>query len=135
MHGVNTPFVTADDLLDAIRHFPTLRFTYDNGNCLTGGDDPAVSFTRTAPYVAHVHFKDWIQRASPEGCVGARSGKFFKPELIGEGVIDHRSVLSAMRSAKYSGFIDIEYEGDRYPAAQAVRKAVEYLRTLCPELR
>jgi sugar phosphate isomerase/epimerase len=35
-----------------------------------------------------------------------------------------------MKECRYTGYIDIEYENDDYPAAQAVKKAVDYLRNL-----
>ena len=130
--GASSPFVTADDMLEAVREVPGLRLTYDNGNAFTG-EDPAESFRRCAAHVVHAHFKDWVKAAGDEG-QRMLNGNRYRPALIGEGVVDQRRCLQAMKEAGYSGFINIEYEGDDYPAAEAVRRAVGYLRRLMAEV-
>jgi sugar phosphate isomerase/epimerase len=57
-------------------------------------------------------------------------GRHYRSALIGEGAIDNRACLQAMKDAGYDGCINIEYEGDTYPAAEAVRRATSYLRGL-----
>lgn len=123
--GKESPFVVAGDFLEAQREIPSLRLTYDNGNAGTG-EDPAESFRRCAKYVAHAHFKDWT--VGTEGRE-MRDGRLYTPALIGEGVIDQKACLKAMRECGYSGCINIEYEGSLYKAGDATRKAVEYLRS------
>ena len=128
--GANSPFVIADDMLEAIEVLPELRITYDNGNA-GSGEDPAESFAKCSKYVVHAHFKDWdIQDAPGEGRMLMLDGKYFRPALIGEGNIDQKSCVTALKNAGYEGFVNIEYEGDKYKAADAVRKAVEYLRNI-----
>jgi len=125
--GANSPFVIADDVLEAMRDVPGLGLTFDNGNVFTGGEDPAVSFTRCAPHVAHAHFKDWQLMPEGEGMHGL-DGRWYSGALIGEGIVNQKSCLQAMKNAGYNGFINIEYEGNLYPPDDAVRKAVNYLR-------
>ncbi len=131
--GAYSPFVISDDVLQATREVPGMKITFDNGNVLTGGEDPAASFRRCAGLVAHAHFKDWHLTEPGAGMLGL-DGRSYRGGLIGEGVVDQRSCLAAMQQAGYTGFINIEYEGNEYPPADAMRKAVTYLRESMPGL-
>jgi sugar phosphate isomerase/epimerase len=57
-------------------------------------------------------------------------GRYYRSALIGEGVVDHRAVIAAMKEAGYDRCINIEYEGNKYRAAEGVRRATETLRAL-----
>ncbi|MCF7837586.1 MAG: sugar phosphate isomerase/epimerase [Candidatus Marinimicrobia bacterium] len=128
--GENSAFVTAADVLEAVRSVPGLKLTYDNGNAATG-EEPAQSFRDCAPHVVHAHFKDWLRRDDEaEGWRKMLDGKYYRAALIGEGCLDHAACLTAMKEAGYDGYINIEYEGDTYTPYEGVRRAVEYLRTL-----
>lgn len=124
--GADSPFVTADDFLEGVREIPSLRLTFDSGNAATG-EDPAESFARCAQYAVHAHFKDWRLAEPGQGMLGL-DGRRYQAALIGEGILDHRAVLKAMRAGGYQGYIDIEYEGDEYTAEVAVRRALDYLQ-------
>ena len=128
--GVESPFVVAAELMEAVNAVPGMKITYDNGNASTG-EDAAASFRACARHVVHAHFKDWNVSATPrDGFRRLRDGRFYQPALVGEGSLDHAACLAAMKTAGYRGCINIEYEGDTYPAGEAVRKAVEYLRSI-----
>ena len=128
--GDRSPFVLASDFLEARAAIPGLQLTYDNGNAASG-EDPAASFRACAPYVVHAHFKDWVVSDEPrEGYRPMLDGRFYKAALIGEGAIPHAACLAAMREAGYSGYVNIEYEGNEYDPLDATRRAVEFLRGL-----
>ncbi|MBN1555013.1 MAG: sugar phosphate isomerase/epimerase [Phycisphaerae bacterium] len=128
--GKESPFVTADHFLEAAGEVPGLKLTYDSGNA-GSGEDPAESFRRTASHAVHAHFKDWeISDQPQDGYREMLDGRYYKPALIGEGDIPHKPVIEAMKSAGYEGFINIEYEGDKYDPYEGIRRAVEYLRGL-----
>lgn len=131
--GAGSPFVISSDMLEAVREVPGLKITFDNGNVLLGGEDPAASFARCVPHVAHAHFKDWSQVAHGEGREGL-DGRWYQAELIGEGLVPHRACLAAMKKAGYTGYINIEYEGNKYPPEEATRRAAQYLQNLIAEL-
>jgi len=132
--GAESPFVTASDLLEARREVPGLKVTYDNGNAATG-EEPAQSFRDVADHVVHAHFKDWERRdVETEGFRKMLDGRWYKPALIGEGVVDHRACLKAMKESGYESCINIEYEGNKYSPTDAVRKAVDYLRSVIADL-
>ena len=132
--GAGSPFVISSDMLEAIREVPGLKITFDNGNVLLGGEDPAASFERCAPHVVHAHFKDWVRVARGQGNEGL-DGRWHKAALIGEGLVDHKACLLAMQQAGYKGYINIEYEGNKYPPDEATRRAADYLLDLMEELK
>ncbi len=125
--GAESPFVISSDILEAIREVPDLKLTFDNGNVVLGGEDPAVSFARCANYVAHAHFKDWVLSGKGRQ---ALDGRCYEAALIGEGIVPHPACLAAMQQAGYKGYIDIEYENNKYPPDEATRRAAKYLQTL-----
>ena len=126
--GTEAPFVIADDLLQMVRDVPGAKITYDNGNAATG-EDPAESFTRCAEHIAHAHFKDWdVRDQATDRYRPMLDGRFYRPALIGEGSMDQAACLQAMKAAGYQGCINIEYEGNEYTPADAVRRAVDTLR-------
>jgi sugar phosphate isomerase/epimerase len=128
--GENSPFVKADDLLEAVEEAPGLKLTYDNGNAASG-EEPAESFRRCSEHVVHAHFKDWdTADESTEGYRRMLDGKYYRPALIGEGVIDHASCIKAMSESGYKGCVNIEYEGDKYSPYEGIRRAVNYLRAV-----
>lgn len=126
--GIESPFVTSDDILEAIKEAPGLKVTYDNGNSASG-ENPAEGFKKIAKHVVHAHFKDWdILSAQEEGYRKMKDGMYYRPALIGEGAVNQRACLKAMKECGYQGFINIEYEGSKYNGHDAVRKALEFLR-------
>lgn len=128
--GADSPFVLADDYIAARDSVPGLKLTFDSGNA-GSGEDPAESFTRCAPDVAHAHFKDWNIVDEPrEGHRRMLDGRYYRPALIGEGAIDHRACLQAMKRAGYDRYINVEYEGDDYNPFDATQRAADCLREL-----
>lgn len=131
--GALSPFVTSADFLAAQKEVPDLRLTFDNGNVFTGGEDPADCFRACAESVVHAHFKDWVHPESG-GMLGL-DGQRYTGALIGEGLLDHRSCLAAMLEAGYAGYINLEYENNKYDGEEATRRAAAYLTGIIEELR
>lgn len=128
--GKLSPFVTADDFLEARRGIPQLMLTYDNGNAASG-ENPVESFKKCAGHVVHAHFKDWYIKDDPvDGYRLMLDGRYYKPALIGEGDIDTAGCWEVMKHYGYDGYINIEYESNDYKADEAIKKAVEFLRSL-----
>lgn len=130
--GEPSPFVTADDVLEAIAAAPGLKLTYDNGNAFTG-EDPAKSFERCARHAVHAHFKDWTETPAGEG-MRMLNGRSYRGALIGEGSVDQKACLRAMQAAGYAGYINIEYENNAYTPEDATRKAAVHLRNCMKEV-
>ena len=126
------PFLTSADMNEAVAAVPGMKITFDNGNCLIGGQDPLDLYRNCKEHVVHAHFKDWVQ--DPKGR-RSLDGKFYEPALMGEGIINHRACLEAMEDAGYDGYINFEYEGWTYTPFDAARKGVRYLRELYDTIR
>jgi len=124
--GFESPFVTSPDLDVALAAVPGLKITFDSGNCLTGGENPVDAWRRHRSVIDFVHFKDWT-RGDFDGRT-MRDGHRYRPAVVGEGVVDYPALLRAMRVDGYPGHINLEYEGDDYPADEALRRALAYLR-------
>ena len=126
--GCASGFVTADDFFEAKKAVPALKLTFDNGNAASG-EDQIESLKRCFNDVVHVHFKDWDISTENDGTRRQmRDGRYYVPALIGEGAIDSKATLKTLEELGYDGFINIEYENEKYPADVATRKALEYLR-------
>jgi sugar phosphate isomerase/epimerase len=129
--GADSPFVTSAELNEAVGAVPGLRITYDNGNVAMGGEDPAEGFTRCSENVVHAHFKDWV--LADDGRLGL-DGRRYKAALVGEGIVDPRPCLKAMTKAGYTGYINFEYEGDKYDPREATTRGVRLLREMIKEM-
>lgn len=126
--GIASPFVTADDFYDAKRQIPSLKLTFDNGNAFSG-EDQIASLKKCFDDVVHVHFKDWdTVDSETEGFRPMRNGRYFRPALIGEGDVDSIATLKTLKELGYQGYINIEYENNKYKADEAIRRALEHLR-------
>ena len=129
--GAASPFVTADDMDLAVRTVPGLKITYDNGNLVTAGQDPAEGYRRSKDHIIHAHFKDWD--VVDDGTPGL-DGRRYRGALIGEGIVDPLPCLQAMAEGGYQGYIDFEYEGNAYDPAEAMRKGLPPLLELIESL-
>lgn len=101
-------------------------------------EDAAAAVKNLAPYIVHTHAKDGRQLyfRSPEeiyGIVQPEPDAVISPSFeelpLGEGDVDFKGWLDALRGIGYNSFLTIEREVGGNPEAD-IRKAVEYLRTL-----
>ena len=153
------PFIVSADVNEALREVPDLRITYDAGNLLIGGEDPVAGFVNSREAIVHAHFKDWVIETYGKGLEGA-DGRTYVGALVGEGIVDYKSVLEAMsaggrgsvrhfptgvsrtqmtisnfpKESRYTGYINLEYEGNQYEPREAMIKGVKYLRSIISEL-
>lgn len=101
-------------------------------------EDAAAAVKNLAPYIVHTHAKDGRQLyfRSPEeiyGIVQPEPDAVIPPSFeelpLGEGDVDFKDWLDALRGIGYNSFLTIEREVGGNPEAD-IRKAVEYLQTL-----
>ena len=93
------------------------------GNYLQGGQEGHVGTRVAAPYAAYVHFKDFKKIPDASSPFGAR----LEACGLGEGAVDHRACLDALRQAGYDGFVALEYEGAE-DEKTAVPKSVAFMK-------
>jgi len=101
LHQINSPF---------------FRFNVDIGNFLFGGEEPVAGTTKTAPYAAMVHVKDFRQ-----------AGDAYEACALGEGVVPVADCLRILRDAGYDSFVSLEYEAPEDPRTGIPRSA-DFLR-------
>ncbi len=126
----SAPFIVSADVNEAIKEVPQLRVTYDSGNVLTGGENPVDGYLNSKDYVVHVHFKDFIYDDAVESNFQGADGRYYKPALIGEGLLDYPAIIKAMVDNNYKGYINFEYEGKTYTPEDAMEKGLKYLKHL-----
>ena len=100
---------SAEEQVAVIRQInsPFLRATIDVGNYMQCGQEGHVGTAIAAPYCAYTHFKDF--RKLPDATIPR--GYKLEACVIGEGEVDLRACVAALRKADYDGVIAIEYEG------------------------
>jgi sugar phosphate isomerase/epimerase len=89
---------TADQYLEFARHIssPMLGLNFDIGHFYCVGDEPAPTVRKLAPHIRHVHLED---------IAPTRKHHHLVP---GEGVIDFKSALQALKDVGYDGWVTIE---------------------------
>ncbi|MBU0714019.1 MAG: sugar phosphate isomerase/epimerase [Verrucomicrobia bacterium] len=116
---------TGEEQVEVIRaiNSPSLKATIDVGNYMNGGQEGHIGSRLAAPYAAYVHFKDFIKvddSKLPWGWNVTACG-------LGEGAVNHRACLEALRDAGYNGFVALEYEGVE-DEQTGVPKSVAYMK-------
>ena len=115
----------------------------DTGHLVYGGADPVAVCRRYAARVWHVHAKDvrgdvlrQVRGAGTAYATAVGHGVFAP---LGDGDVDFRGLLGALRDAGYDGWIVLEQDvrlGDPWPAQDPRRNAARsliHLRTLMGE--
>jgi sugar phosphate isomerase/epimerase len=113
------------DVLRAVKR-ESMRFTFDNGNFLLGGDRPMDVFEALYPYTSHVHIKDFTPR-EPDGkpSLTASNGIPYKDCRIGTGDAQVRECVTRLKKLGYPGWISLEVGG-----GDVVSHAVEGARVV-----
>lgn len=102
---------------------PALGLNLDTGNSWLAGSEP-LDFVKTFPnLIEHVHWKDL--GAEWESKRGKMFGCGMSSIALGEGVIDIKSVFSALVEAGFDGYTTLEVAGD-----SAVLASASYLEEL-----
>ncbi len=120
-----------EKLVNAVNH-KNFGLLCDMGNFLDADEDPAKACGRIAPYVIHVHAKDFHVKPGTEPFPGVgywytRSRNWIRGAIVGQGNVPVRQCLSILRNAGYDGDVTMEFEGLEDPAF-ACQTGLDYLR-------
>jgi sugar phosphate isomerase/epimerase len=122
-----SPFVSAADILLAIKAAPKLKVTFDNGNHSIV-ENPVEAFQKLSPYVIYAHFKDWrVSLDKTPRSFLMPDGKYYIMDTIGKGVVDSMSCIKIMKNSGYNGFINIEYFGEFSNSLNAIKESHRYM--------
>lgn len=112
---------------------PAVGVLYDQANLFAlGAEEYPEAIERLGAYIWHVHVKDMAYREG--GGLPARNC------MPGEGALDWRAILPALRAAGYAGeWLSLEYErrwspADLPPAAEGLPGALRYFREILAEM-
>ena len=88
----------------------------DMGNFLCADEAPELATGRLAPFVKHVHCKDFHvksgQGVNPGGgFFTSRAGNFLRGAIVGHGDVPVLQCLSILNKNGYDGYVSIEFEG------------------------
>lgn len=95
---------------------PWLRLTFDTGNWLYAGQEPAAALKAALPYIGYVHLKDIV-----------RHDGTMQHSHLGTGVIDVAALVIQLQQAGYRGLFALEFPGGDEPE-ERVRSSLAYLR-------
>jgi sugar phosphate isomerase/epimerase len=105
-----------DDVRDLCGH-DALGANPDTGNFQLVGQKSDEAIKDVAPYAYMVHFKDF--KSKPDGWDGytfkALDGTEFVGTVIGEGEVDLRSCVAALKESGFDGWLNLEFEGEGDP--------------------
>jgi len=123
-----SPLSTSAEMLRVVREVPGIKLVFDAGNVFAMGEDPLAFYNACREHIVHVHFKDgrWYDKTNADGS----THRDFSNELIGEGDINLTECAKALFLDGYKGYVDIEYEGNKYAPDMANQKAIEYINNI-----
>lgn len=126
-HGIVTDTVSGmGELLDVLGHEEHLGICLDTGNSWLGGAEPLDYIKTFGRRIKHVHWKDLA--ADSIGRRGTLFGCGMATIALGDGVIDIRAIVRALRAGGFDGATTLEIAG-----ADNVRRSLERLQTWLTE--
>ena len=88
----------------------------DVGNFSCADENSAVATGRLAPFIKHVHAKDFHIKSGNginpgKGFFKSRAGNYLRGAIIGHGDIPVMQCLAIAKNAGYDGYVSVEFEG------------------------
>ncbi len=95
---------------------PNFGVLLDVGNFSCADEDSAKATGRLAPYIKHIHAKDFHIKSGNsfnpgKGFFKSRGGNYLRGSIIGHGDIPVYQCLSIAKSSGYDGYVSVEFEG------------------------
>ncbi len=119
-------------LIRAVGH-ENYGWLFDMGNFYCADVSPVRALAHAAPYIFHVHAKDFIMKSgeciAPEGFFQSRNGNYLRGTVIGHGDVETATVVAALKRMGYDGCLTVEFEGleENIPA---LKQGLAYLRRI-----
>ena len=95
---------------------PNFGALIDIGNFLCVDEDPSYAVGILAPYVKHVHVKDFhvksgMLRNPGQGYFRTRGGNYIRGAIVGHGNAPVDQCVELLKNQGYNGYLSIEFEG------------------------
>jgi len=106
----------------------------DIGNFLCADENPTYAVGVLAPYIKHVHAKDFHVKSGMgpnpgDGFFKSRGGNYLRGAIVGHGNVPVDQCISIIKSSGYDGFVSIEFEGLEDPI-KGTSMGLKYLKGL-----
>ena len=106
----------------------------DIGNFLCADENPVYAIGILAPYIKHVHAKDFHVKSGMgpnpgDGFFKSRGGNYLRGAIVGHGNVPVDQCISIIKSSGYEGFVSIEFEGLEDPI-KGTSIGLKYLKGL-----
>jgi sugar phosphate isomerase/epimerase len=104
----------------------------DMGNFMCADENPTYATGVLAPYIKHVHVKDFHFKngmgPNPgDGFFKSRGGNYLRGAIVGHGNAPVDQCLEIIKSSGYDGHISIEFEGLEDPI-KGTSMGLKYLK-------
>lgn len=127
-------FYTAQRLLEAFQHRPTLGFNFDPSHLVWQGMKPHLFIRDFASRIYHVHMKDAaVTLDGRAGILGShlpfgdnRRGWNFRS--LGHGDVDFENIVRELNTAGYTGPLSVEWEDSGMEREAGAREALAFVR-------
>lgn len=127
-------FYTAQRLLEAFHHRPTLGFNFDPSHLQWQGMKPHLFVRDFAKKIFHVHMKDCaVTLDGRAGILGShlefgddRRGWNFRS--LGHGDVDFDAIIRELNAAGYQGPLSVEWEDSGMDREFGAKEALEFVR-------
>ena len=127
-------FYTAQRLLEAFHHRPTLGFNFDPSHLIWQGMKPDLFLRDFAKKIYHVHMKDAaVTLDGRSGILGShltfgdlRRGWNFRS--LGHGDVDFESIIRELNAAGYQGPLSVEWEDSGMEREFGAKESLEFTR-------
>jgi len=127
-------FYTAQRLLEAFQHRPTLGFNFDPSHLIWQGMKPELFVRDFGPKIYHVHMKDAaVTLDGRSGILGShlafgdlRRGWNFRS--LGHGDVDFDSIIRELNACGYQGPLSVEWEDSGMEREFGAKEALAFTR-------
>ena len=121
-----------EELMLAVNN-PNYGWLCDMGNFLCADAEPAHSVSVAAPYVFHVHAKDFLFKSGSEQKpvgfgITTNEGNYLRGTVVGHGIVPVKKCVDILKKSGYNGWMSIEFEGAE-DNLKALRDGLANLKT------
>lgn len=119
----NHPEKTPQEVIDKVSPFaPWVGSAIDTGWFATQGYDPVQAVYDLKDYLVHVHLKDIKAAGAHDTCA------------LGNGVVDIKGVMKALKEVGYDGPMTVEHEPHTYDPTEEVKLSLDRVKSWKTEL-
>lgn len=112
------------------------KTTLDIGNFMCVDEESVSATKKNLPFASVVHFKDFYFRPASQypgdGFMQTEAGNYIRGAIVGQGDINMREVVKAVKDSGFDGYVSVEFEGMEN-CKQASKMGMDNLRRLWKE--